>query len=66
MTFRSAEMAMLERISTAVAAIPMPKAAVTDVEMASVGHVPSTRTNTGFSLIRPLSRFCSFVIFPSP
>ena len=39
MTFRSAEIAMLERIETdALAAMPMPNAAVTDVEMASVGH----------------------------
>ena len=57
MTFRSAEIAMLERIRTTVAAMPMPNAAVTDVEMASVGHVPSTSTRTGFSLMRPLRRF---------
>ena len=38
---------MFDRIRTAVAAMPMPKAAMTDVEMASVGHVPSTSTSTG-------------------
>ena len=57
MTFRRAEMAILDSTSTAVAARPMPSAAGTEVEMASVGQVPSTSTNTGFSLISPLRRF---------
>jgi len=53
---------MFEQISTAVAAMPMPNAAVTDVEMASVGQVPSTSTSVGFSLMRPLRKFCILVM----
>ena len=38
--FRSAEMTMLEQISTAVAARPMPMPFSTEVEVARVGHMP--------------------------
>ena len=61
-----AEIAIFDRIRTAAAATPMPNAATTEVEMASVGHVPSTSTSTGFSLIRPFKKFCSLLIFPPP
>ena len=63
MIFRRAEMAILEQIRTTVAAMPIPKAATTEVEMAKVGQVPSTSTRTGFSLIRPLRKICSLLIF---
>lgn len=45
---------MLEHTSTIIAAAPMPRALSTEVVTASVGQVPSTSRNTGFSLIRPL------------
>ena len=57
---------MLEHSSTTVAAAPMPKAFDTWVETASVGQVPSTRTSTGFSLMMPLVRVFSLLIFPRP
>ena len=53
-TLRRAEMAMLEQISTMVAAMPMPTPLTTEVEVASVGQVPSTSRSTGFSRKKPL------------
>ena len=49
-------MKMLEQMSTMVAAMPMPMAVDTEVVVASVGQVPSTRTSTGFSLMMPRVR----------
>ena len=54
---------MLEQMSTAVAAKPMPMAAETEVEMARVGQVPSTSTSTGFSLMRPRIKMDSLECF---
>ena len=42
---------------------PMPTAAETLVVTASVGHVPRTRTRTGFSRIRPFMRIESLLFF---
>ena len=53
-TFLSADMAILEHISTIEAATPIPRALSTEVETARVGQVPSTRRSTGFSLTIPL------------
>ena len=53
-TLRSAEITTLEQISTMVAAMPMPTPFTTEVEVASVGQVPSTSRSTGFSFSMPL------------
>ena len=54
MMWRSMEITMLENTSTNVVARPMPTPEDAAVEMASVGHMPSTRRNVGFSFKRPL------------
>ena len=64
-TLRSAEMAMLEPISTNVAARPMPMPFVATVVTASVGQVPSTRRSEGFSLSRPLVTMRSRSFIPA-
>ncbi len=46
-------MAMLLRISTNIVASPISIPFRADVVVASVGHMPSTNTNVGFSLISP-------------
>lgn len=55
MSLRSAEMARLLQMSTAVAESPMPRAFLTEDEVARVGHMPSSCTKTGFSNTMPLS-----------
>ena len=50
---RSSEIAVLEQISTSVAATPIPMALDAAVVTASVGQVPSTSRSTGFSSITP-------------
>ena len=52
---RSAEIATLEPISTAVAASPMLRPFMALDVTAMVGHMPSTRTKIGFSAKRPLT-----------
>ena len=54
MMFRSREIKRFENASTAVVASPIPRALVTDVVVASVGHMPSTNTNVGLLSIIPL------------
>ncbi len=46
-------MAMLLRISTNIVARPICKPFRADVVVASVGHMPSSSTNVGFSLRSP-------------
>jgi hypothetical protein len=47
------EMTMFEPSRTKVAAIPIPMPFLAIVVTASVGHVPKTSLNTGFSLKKP-------------
>ena len=56
MTFRKAEMTMLEHSSTKVAASPMPMPLEAMVVTARVGQVPRTSRRTGFSFKMPLVR----------
>ncbi|OQA37256.1 MAG: hypothetical protein BWY56_01104 [Acidobacteria bacterium ADurb.Bin340] len=55
-TPRSAEMKRLERISTKVAAMPMPRPSDMLLVTASVGHMPSTSPNTGLLDQSPATR----------
>ena len=55
--FRKAEMSILEKKRTTVAAAPIPRAFITLVEVARVGQVPRTSTKTGFSFIIPFVKF---------
>ncbi|MPM66393.1 hypothetical protein SDC9_113300 [bioreactor metagenome] len=48
------EITTLDIIRTKVVASPIPKPFIADVVVPSVGHIPSKRTNMGFSLIIPL------------
>ena len=41
------------QISTAIVANPIAMPFIADVVVASVGHIPSIRTNVGFSLTMP-------------
>ena len=61
MTFRRAEITMLEHTSTKVAARPMPMPLEAMVEVARVGQVPSTSTSTGFSFKMPLANTFHFL-----
>ena len=54
MTLRSAEITAFEQTSTTSAATPMPSPFNAAVVTASVGQVPSTSRNTGFSTSMPL------------
>ena len=45
---------LLEQIRTIAAATPIENADITLVVVASVGHVPSTRIRTGFSIMKLL------------
>ena len=54
MIFLSMEISILDITSTAVVESPMPIPLTAEVVTASVGHMPSIRTNVGFSLTRPL------------
>ena len=53
-TFLKAEITMFEHMRTIEAEMPMPIALETEVVVARVGQVPSTRRRTGFSMIKPL------------
>ena len=52
-TFLRRETNALEHTSTTVAAMPMPSPLNALVEMASVGHIPSTSLNTGLEARMP-------------
>ena len=49
MTFLSSEINRFDIVRIAVVDSPIPTAFVTEVVVASVGHMPSTSMNTGFS-----------------
>ena len=63
MTLRRAEIAIFEQARTMVAAMPILRAAITLPVWARVGQVPSTRTRTGFSAIRPFKKIESLLFF---
>ncbi len=48
------EMTKLVQMSTAIVASPIDMPFMAEVVVASVGHIPSIRTNVGFSLTMPL------------
>ena len=52
--FLSMEISILDMIRTAVVESPIPIPLVAEVVTASVGHIPSMRTNVGFSFTSPL------------
>ena len=47
------EITTLVQMSTAIVASPMASPLEADVVVASVGHIPSIRTNVGLSLMMP-------------
>ena len=53
--FLIAEITKLVQMSTAIVARPMERPLMALVVVANVGHMPSRRTNVGFSLKMPLS-----------
>lgn len=53
--FLMAEITKLVQMSTAIVARPMERPLMALVVVANVGHMPSRRTNVGFSLKMPLS-----------
>ena len=52
-TFFSKEMTAFEQIKTKVVHKPIPIPLIADVVVPKVGHIPSKRQNTGFSLMIP-------------
>ena len=56
MRFLSSEMATFEQMSTKAVAKPMLMPLSADVVVPSVGHMPSSSTKVGFSLIRPFKK----------
>ena len=50
------DIAMFDRISTNIVAIPIPKPLAADVDTPKVGHIPKSITKIGFSLIIPRVR----------
>ena len=60
MTFRRAEIRMLEQMRMTVTARPMPMPLEAMVETARVGQVPSTRRKVGFSVMTPLRNTAIF------
>jgi hypothetical protein len=53
---------MFDMSSTNVVAKPIPKPFMAEPVVPSVGHMPNSRTNTGFSLINPLLKFFHWFI----
>ena len=51
--FLISEMTTLEQMSTNIVASPIDRPLMALVVVASVGHMPSIRTNVGFSLMMP-------------
>ena len=56
------EMMMLEKMSTTIVASPIIRPLVALVVVARVGHIPSIRTNVGFSFTMPLIMISSLLI----
>ena len=48
-------MAVLEQISTNIVASPMLMPLIAELVVASVGHMPNSKTKIGFSLMMPLT-----------
>ncbi len=64
--FLISEIITFEQTNTKVAAIPMPMALFTEVDVARVGHMPKTITKIGFSLMRPLVSSLIKLTVPAP
>ena len=60
-----ADITILESTSTNSVARPMLSPSMAEVVVASVGHIPSRRTNVGLSLMSPFVISCNFVIVMS-
>jgi hypothetical protein len=56
------EITTLEPTRTNVVAMPIPRPFSDDEVVASVGHVPNTNIRIGFSLKKPLVKFCIWFI----
>jgi hypothetical protein len=48
---------MFDISNTKVVASPMPSPLMAEEVTPSVGHIPSSKTNTGFSFINPFEKF---------
>lgn len=59
--FFNSEITMFEHIRTNIVANPMLMPLIAELVVASVGHIPSKRTNTGLSLIIPLINILIFL-----
>ena len=59
----TADTTILDIVSTNNVARPMPNPFIAEVVVPSVGHIPRTRTNVGFSLIIPLVIKLSLLIW---
>ena len=58
------EITRFEQMSTNMVASPIDIPFIADVVVASVGHMPSRRTNVGFSLTMPFNNiFKLFILF---
>ena len=58
--FFTSEITVFEHNSTLAVARPIPMPLIAEVVVASVGHIPSRRTNVGFSFKMPLNNICNF------
>jgi tetrahydromethanopterin S-methyltransferase subunit E len=54
--FLTSEITKLAIISTKVVANPIPSPLIALVVVASAGHIPKSRTKTGFSLTNPFEK----------
>ena len=54
MTCLNKEITKLDMIKTTIVVSPIPIPLIADVVTANVGHIPSIKTNVGFSLTIPL------------
>ena len=60
------EITTLVQISTAIVASPIDIPFMAEVVVANVGHIPSIRTNVGFSLTMPFLIICiAFISYSS-
>ena len=66
MTFLSMDTSALEHTRTTVAASPMPSPLNALVEIASVGHMPSTSLKTGLDAKMPLATILPFSLSANP
>jgi len=57
--FRTMDTTIFDMTNTNVVAKPIPRPLMAEVVTPSVGHKPSNKMNTGFSLINPLVKFCT-------